>query len=201
MSQTSIILFSGQGGDRAAPLKQALLDAQASEAGNRFLRACHKVFLTNLATMTEEERRILNLFERDFLHPSALLDDAVRCETEAVPSSTSLILFQSLRYGTAFSQAQEFRCDYAGFSSGMLAACTAATSHTVDEFWSHAVDAFNIAFWIGARAHLHTYKISEEVGDWSLVLSGIERTDLATRLTAFNSLVRRVVYVFETFEC
>lgn len=187
MDETDIILFAGQGGDRAEPLRQARSDVLASSRGKALLDACHQAFLDNLKAFSYEEQQILGILEADFQNPDDLLVNADRCKRNVVISSISLVLTQALRYIVTYIHVHQVRrYEYVGFSSGILVACAASTSGSIEEFLIQAVKAFDVAFWIGIHARRSRPLQFDEDGDWSAVFTGMDRVEATVRLANFS---------------
>ncbi|KAJ7704791.1 beta-ketoacyl synthase [Mycena rosella] len=224
-----IPIFAGQGTAMGAARAQALQDAQ-SAAGATLLAACFEAFHAEVASISDSAATIeieldLELDAADFPTPAALLAPAARYAAHPLLAGLNLFLVQALRYlahahsqnhahaqqGSQIPQSALARAlanthAVLGFSSGVLPAVLAAASPTLSAYLAHAVQAFRLAFWVGARVGAHRAKCLEEAGvivedadaPWSIVLLGGTHQLAEAKLQQFAATPRALTPLYIT---
>jgi len=214
-------VFAGQGTVASGSpqvLQQALHDASSS-SGFLLLSACHEAFHVEFATLLPDEIKQININLADFTTKNALLAvPQSRYSHNSVISGTRLFLIQALRY-LAFAESQPSVDPIASFdnilktnaelgigilslSSGILPACVVATSFSTLAFITRAVQAYRLAFWIGARTQMYRFNILKERGlpddcalPWSCVFHGISKQRAEEAIAGILSQVRRSIVI------
>uniref|UniRef100_A0A0W0G8P1 Putative polyketide synthase n=1 Tax=Moniliophthora roreri TaxID=221103 RepID=A0A0W0G8P1_MONRR len=207
-----IALFGGQGTTAAQSdltRLRAIADAR-SPSGSTLLTACHQAFCSELAALSDIERSKAEIDIGHFSEPSTLLPQSLpQSSKNPILSNSSIFLVQALRYlafleadSRAFSGAGALckpdwtgLSEVVGFSSGILAACLAATSTSLATYISRAVELYRLALWVGVRAQLHRSKAEGCIPmhdrhhyPWSVVLMGLSRTAVQDAIQNFRHI-------------
>ncbi|KAG1901393.1 uncharacterized protein F5891DRAFT_1222928 [Suillus fuscotomentosus] len=202
-------LFPGQGSSPAAlalALQQALRDIR-SPSGQLLLASCHEAFHAEVLKLTADELNETRISLDDFQDATSLLSSSSLYLNNSVISSTSLFLFQALRYlahfsgsptepngRSTFADNADHSLGVTGFSSGIITACVVGASNSILTFMSHAVEAFRLAFWIGVRSMQYRNKeLQSAVGfpdtglPWTIVCVGLSKADVLGFISDFEA--------------
>ncbi|KAI0685572.1 beta-ketoacyl synthase [Cytidiella melzeri] len=177
----------------------ALHDAQ-SPLANSIMRACHQMLLRDFGSMSSEEQENSGLTVTDFATPNALLELALRYQSNAIVANIHLYLVQLLRYLAHANDTlgAEEDCtsvsDIYGFSSGMLAATVIACAKDIPSLISHAISVFRFAFWLGVRSEQHARTATNGIvaeaspaATWSLVVFGSTRGEIQQAIDRYTT--------------
>ncbi|KAJ7216777.1 polyketide synthase [Mycena haematopus] len=199
-----IPVFAGQGSGTSVARTQALQDALSPSAAT-LLCACHQIFHAELASLSPSQISAAGIVLGDFKNKESLLEaPGPGYHQNPVISSTTLFLFQSLRYlsfieasAAADSSLTPFKDVLSrshcilGFSSGILAACVVSSSSDLASYISHAVQAYRLALWLGFRVQIYrTTTLNDgSITDlsWSFVIHGISKNKAEELLQGFHT--------------
>ncbi|KAJ7613846.1 putative polyketide synthase [Mycena polygramma] len=195
----NIAIFAGQGNSTAisSARAQALCDA-SSQSGATLTTIFREVFHTELASLSPEQLDIAGIQLEDFTRRESLLDEPrARYHHNPIISSTTLFLFQSLRYlrfiesSGSLAPFRDFlkrTHGVLGFSSGILTACVVASSADLASYFSQAAQAYRLALWIGVRTQFYraTSLSTDNDSPWSAVILGVLRKEAEELLQGFQ---------------
>ena len=165
------------------------------------LLACHAAFLSDLASLSPEERAAAGLAaDVDAPTPAALLELPTRHAHNALVANVHLYLVQLLRFAASVDPQQLGSLSVApqlgvlGFSTGMIAATVIACADSIPRFVAHATEAFRLAFWLGLRAQQYAAAARPHVAlpdpagqSWTLVTFGATRDEVQAAVDKFNA--------------
>jgi malonyl CoA-acyl carrier protein transacylase len=210
-SYLDVPLFAGQGTEAVNSLRareQALHDA-TSPSGALLLSSCFDAFHKEISTLSLLEIEQSGIDRADFGSPKDILSSLPEHHVNnPIISSTKLFLFQCLRYlahletsnsspspSAHFLKANaSYNLGVLGFSSGILTACVVAASQSTLTYISNSVEAFRLAFWIGARTQDYRRTVLGNERNhlpWSVVLLGIDAKEAEAAIDAFQCKVRK----------
>ena len=198
-------IFSGLGTPTAisdALLKQSLSDS-LSPAGSLLLESCHRVFLTELASLPPKDLCLLDVNFDDFPTATSLLTHGKNA-SHILLSQSFLFLFQALRWlsindcsqRNPLFQISDVAVGCLSFSVGAIIAPIVASSTTLLEYLHYAVEAYKVTLWMGIRVHLHHHSNPSHImprdSSWGIVCAGISPL-VAQRLIAdFHTTVSEI---------
>ena len=195
-------IFSGLGTSAAiseAWLKQSLSDSD-SASGSLLLQSCYHAFLKELSSLSSADLSLLGVSLDDFPTPTSLLTHE-RNINHILLSHSFLFLSQALRWLSltdssqqdAFVQPFDVTVGCLSFSLGVLLAPVVASSATLLDYLSSAVEAYKVTLWIGIRLHLHQNNDPSCVTlhdlSWSTVCTGISPPAAQRLITDFQTAV------------
>jgi len=195
-------IFSGLGTVAAiseAWQKQSLSDA-ISPSGSLLLQSCYHAFVEELASLSSNDRSLLGISLDDFPTPTSLLTHE-RNTSHVLLSHSFLFLSQALRWLslTSFSQQGAFVQPFdvtvgcLAFSLGVLIAPVIASSTTLLDYLSSAVEAYKVTLWIGIRVHLYHHSnpssVTLRVSPWSIICTGVSSLAVQRLITDFHTTV------------
>ena len=197
-----VVLFGGQGsqGLISSHLAEGTDAATAlSSSAAILLSKCHAAFLEELLELNAGGGPYPGLDASHFRAAKDLVSPRPQYHTHGILQSSLICLHQLLHYlagvernGTlesAYSQLIET----AGLCSGMVPAIVVAASANEEQFMRFGVGAFRLAFWVGWRATIEAQKVataSDKDHAWSLVVSGLSRTQVEKHMEKYYSTVR-----------
>ncbi|CAK5263658.1 unnamed protein product, partial [Mycena citricolor] len=203
-SVKSILLFAGQGTSGLSALKCQAQVVSETPLGATLLLACYEAFHRELASLTSQELRLTGLSREDFDGCNTVLCPAQKYLWNPILSGTTLLLAQSLQYLSyikqlhpkhpekLFTDALDRTQVVLGFSSGLLAACVAATSNDIATYILHTIQAYQVAFWVGVHAQSYRVKVLSSVSasefqnkSWTLVIMGASEDVIASEIDKF----------------
>ena len=195
-------VFSGLGTPAAtsdAWRNQSLSDSD-SPSGSLLLQSCYRAFLEELASLSANDLRHLGISFCDFPTPASLLTHEGNTN-HILLSHSFLFLSQALRWlslsdsshQSAFVQPFDPAVGCLAFSLGALFAPVVASSSTLLDYLSSAVEAYKVTLWIGIRVHLyHHGNLSFGTlrdSSWSIVCTGINPIAAQQLITDFRTTV------------
>jgi len=195
-------IFSGLGTSAAiseAWLKQSLSDSESSP-GSVLLQSCYHAFVKELSSLSNADLCRLGFSLDGFPTPTSLLTHE-RNTSHILLSHSFLFLSQALRWLSlidpsrqdAFVQPFDATVGCLSFSLGVLIAPVVASSTTLLDYLSSAVEAYKLTLWIGIRVHLHQHGDSSCVtlhdSSWSIVCTGISPPAAQQLITNFRAAV------------
>ncbi|KAH3574576.1 hypothetical protein KXV22_000413 [Aspergillus fumigatus] len=148
-----IPVFAGLGSDALfseRTLGTAAEDARTPE-GQIILRACHSIFLKEVASVTHSRRLPSDINLDDFVEPESLIRPRQCYERNSIIQHVSLYTIQLLRYLRYSKEKPGIVLGVAGFCAGLLPCAAVATSKTVIELLARAQDFFYVALHLGIR--------------------------------------------------
>ncbi|KAF8962959.1 polyketide beta-ketoacyl-synthase [Flammula alnicola] len=214
MAPTQLLLpvFGGQGMSSFDPGNRCneLSHFAASPSRTVLLDACHAAFHAELASLSPEGLRNVDICASDFKDKDSILypTNQQYLDNPAF-SGPILLLIQSLRYlayvEETFDSVQsqgpcmnvlrsniDHGVGILGFSSGILSACIVATSSSVPSFILHSVEAYRLALWIGIRSQIYRGRLlnlpyrGHDPRPWGLMVLGISKDDAQKAVGCFN---------------
>jgi len=198
-------IFSGLGTSAAiseAWQKQSLSDSD-SPSGSLLLQSCHHAFVGELASLSSKDLCLLDISLDDFPTPASLLTHG-RGTNRILLSHSFLFLSQALRWLSlgdssqqdVFIQLLDVAVGCLSFSLGALIAPVIASSTTLLDYLSSAVEAYKVTLWIGIRVHLHHYSNPWCIGlrdsSWSIVCTGISPLAAQQLIADFHAAVSNI---------
>lgn len=198
-------IFSGLGTTAAiseAWLKQSLSDAD-SPHGSLLLQSCYHAFVEELASLPSNDLCLLGISLADFPTPTSLLTHE-RNTSHILLSHSFLFLSQALRWLSlsdssqqdAFVQPFDVTVGCLAFSLGILIAPVIASSTTLLDYLSSAVEAYKVTLWIGIRVHLYHHSnpscVTLHGPPWSIVCTGIGSLAAQQLITDFHATVSAI---------
>ena len=195
-------IFSGLGTSVAisdAWLKQSLSDSD-SPSGSLLLQSCYHAFVEELSSLSNADLCLLGISLDDFPTPTSLLTHE-RNTHHILLSHSFLFLSQTLRWLSlidssrqdAFAQPFDATVGCLSFSLGVLVAPVVASSTTLLDYLSSAVEAYKVTLWIGIRVHLHQRSDPSSVtlrdSSWSIVCTGISPPAAQRLIADFQTAV------------
>lgn len=198
MPSETILLFAGQGSRVifSAAHSNALLDrVLQDDLASSLLNDCHRAFMHDVSSLSTKEAQI---FPPKALESLAIPEDLVKPSTalldNPVVQATTFFLHQILEYvlqvaDEESSLGSETIAETTGFCSGIMTAIIVATNPTLRSPWfsRHAVGTFRVVFWTALRSAIYSESIAGSTWrdlPWSLVVSGLARSDLEALLKA-----------------
>ena len=201
-----IPIFSGLGTTAAISeewLKQSLTDS-VSPHGSLLLQSCYHAFLKELASLSSEDFCLLGISLDDFPSPTSLLTHEGNT-SHILLSHSFLFLSQALRWLSlnasssqdAFIHPSDATVGCLAFSLGVIIAPVVASSTTLLEYMSSAVEAYKVALWIGIRVHLHHHsdlpRVTLRDSSWSIACVGISPLAAQRLITDFHAAVSDII--------
>ena len=195
-------IFSGLGTSAAiseAWQKQSLSDSN-SPSGSLLLQSCYHTFVKELASLSSGDLFLLGISLDDFPTPTSLLTHEGNTH-HILLSHSFLFLSQALRWLSlndsfqqdAFAQPFDVTIGCLSFSLGVLIAPVIASSTTLLDYLSSAVEAYKVTLWIGIRVHLHHHSdpscLALRDSSWSIVCSGISPLAAQQLIADFHAAV------------
>ena len=194
-------IFSGLGTTAAiseAWMKQSLSDSD-SPPGSLLLQLCYRAFVKELGSLSSEDLCFLGISLDDFPTPASLLTHE-RNTNHVMLSHSFLFLSQALRWLSlndsqhdAFAQPFDVTVGCLSFSLGILIAPVIASSTTLLDYLSSAVEAYKVALWIGIRVHFYHRSNPSCVmlhdSSWSIVCTGISPLAMQRLIADFHASV------------
>jgi hypothetical protein len=195
-------IFSGLGTSAAiseAWLKQSLSDSH-SPSGSLLLQSCYHAFVDELASLSSNDLRLLGISLDDFPTPTSLLTHE-RNTNHILLSHSFLFLSQALRWLSlngssqqdAFVQPFDATVGCLAFSLGVLITPVIASSTTLLDYLSSAVEAYKVSLRLGVRVHLCHHGNSSCVtlhgSPRSIVCSGISSLAAQRLIADFHTAV------------
>lgn len=207
-------LFGGQGLATAVPSSDyySTVPFNASPSGTLLLESCHAVLLEEIACLKAEDLDHLGICAQDYSDQNTVIYPLKTAHrNDPVFSGTILLLDQALRFLAYINNISNpspsskpildaLRCSpnntlgITGLSSGILTACVVASSPSIPSFILHCVEAYRLALWIGIRSKLHqisstsSYPLSTTRRPWSLVLIGMDKSDILYAIQAYHTV-------------
>ncbi|ESK95806.1 polyketide synthase [Moniliophthora roreri MCA 2997] len=219
MPQLNTPFFAGLGNaaiNKAATRELAKRDA-CSPSGSFLLSACHHAFVSELSTLPVDTLNDLAIDLRQFQTAESLIAIPQSHTHYTVFSSSTLFLTQALRYLSyveSVTNVDTSRLPFdhplgnngnlgvLGFSAGILTACLVATSSTVTNYTSRAVEIYRLVLWMGIRCQLYRNGELKRIGhpryntaSWSTVFLGLTRASAEDALVAFNTSCRSTLFI------
>jgi len=195
-------IFSGLGTPTAiseAWLRQSLSDSD-SPLGSLLLQSCYRAFVKELASLSSNDLCLLGISLDDFPTPTSLLTHE-RNTDHILLSHSFLFLSQALRWLSqqdAFVQPFDVTVGCLAFSLGLLIAPVIASSTTLLDYLSSAVEAYKVTLWIGVRMHLYHYSnpscVTLHGSPWSIVCTGISSPAAQQLITDFHTTVSDITH-------
>ena len=183
-------------------LKQQSLADSNSSAGSLLLQSCHHAFVEELTSLSSIDFCLLGISLDDFPTPTSLLTHK-RNTSHILLSHSFTFLFQALRWLSliGFSRQdvsiESFDVGCLSFSLGVLIAPVIASSATLLDYLSSAVEAYKVSLWIGIRVHLHQNsdpsRTAPHNSSWSVVCTGISPPAAQQCIADFHVTVSDVV--------
>lgn len=198
-----ILVFGGQGSfkDLFSPqgTSTAIRDAKSCPAAAILLSKCHALFLQDVQTLGTAKSTLFGHESDLFFTPEKLLAPDSAHHDNPIIQGTTLCLHQLLRYlsnlveiGLEYESAFEQIVETAGFCSGILPAAVVASSPSLQEFLTHGVDAFRVAFWTGFHSASYCERLIGRYWKdhpWSLVVFGLGKLPMLSELSKFRDQV------------
>lgn len=199
-------IFSGLGTTAAvteAWLEQSLSYSD-SPSGSLLLQSCYHAFLKELASLSSNDLCLLRISLDDFPTPTSLLAHK-RNTGHIVLSHSSLFLSQALRWLSlndssqqgAFVQPFDVTVGCLAFSLGILIAPVIASSTTLLDYLSSAVEAYKVTLWIGIRLHFYHHSnppcVTLHGSSWTIVCTGISPPAAQQLITEFYTTVSDII--------
>ena len=182
-------------------IQTSLADAN-SPLGATLLLACHQALFQELSTLDTNDIAA-NGFDTDAIPtPTSLLELPKSYPHNSVVANIHLYLVQLLCYlhHTSFDTSTPALTECAddigilAFSTGMFAAVVIASSETVTDFLTHAVEVLRAVFWLGlrvqnsaARATGAAAQSGSSLSSWSLVIFGAQRSEVQEAVDRYNA--------------
>ena len=194
-------IFSGLGTSDVISeewLRQSLTDSD-SPTGSLLLQSCYFAFVTELASLSSADLCLLGISLADFHTPTSLL--TLGKTNHILLSHSFLFLSQALRWLSlidpsrqdALVQQLDVTIGCLSFSLGVLIAPVIASSTTLLDYLSSAVEAYKVTLWIGIRLHLHRHRnpsrITLHESSWSIVCTGISPPAAQRFIADFHAAV------------
>ena len=198
-------IFPGLGTTAAiseAWLKQSLSDSD-SPHGSLLLQSCYHAFVKELASLSSNDLCLLGISLDDFPTPTSLLTHE-RNTNHILLSHSFLFLSQALRWlslngssqQNAFAQPFDVTVGCLALSLGLLIAPVIASSTTLLDYLSSAVEAYKVTLWIGIRVHLYHHSnpscVTLHGSPWSIVCTGISSLAAQRLITDFHTTVSNI---------
>lgn len=203
-----VILFGGQGSPSLFSqhtVSTATDDARSSPAAAILVSRCHAAFLEDVLSLGTARAQVFGDETDFFTSPEKLLAPGAVYHDNPIIQSTTICLYQLLRYISSLTQARldiesasRQTLEIAGFCSGLLPATVVALSNSVEEYIDFGVKVFHVAFWTGYRVTLHGQKTAGHQWKdfpWSLVVTGLNKDQMQEELEKFRYQVRRPINV------
>ena len=199
-----LLLFGGQGSlkDLFCPkgTSTAIHDSKSCPAAAILLSKCHAAFLEDVQTLGTTKSTLFGTDCNLLFSPEKLLAPDVAYHDNPIIQGTTICLHQLLRYLSNLEEREleyEFAFDQivetAGFCSGLLPAAVVASSHSLQEFINHGVEAFRLAFWTGFQSAVYCERLlgcSWKDHPWSLVVLGLGKDQMLSQLREFKNQAR-----------
>ena len=171
-----------------------------SPSGSLLLQSCYRAFLEELASLSSNDLHHLGISFCDFPAPASLLTHEENTN-HIVLSHSFLFLSQALRWLSlndsshqgAFVQPFDPTVGCLAFSLGALFAPVVASSTTLLDYLSTAVEAYKVTLWIGIRIHLYHHgnpsSATPRDSSWSIVCTGVNPIAAQQLVTDFRATV------------
>ena len=200
---SKLLLFGGQGSlkDLFCPkgTSTAIHDSKSCPSAAILLSKCHAVFLEDVQTLGTAKSTLFGADYNLLLSPEKLLAPDVAYHDNPIIQGTTICLHQLLRYlsnledcGLEYESAFEQIVETAGFCSGLLPAAVVASSPSLQDFITHGVEAFRLAFWTGFQSAVYCERLQGRFWKdhpWSLVVFGLGRDQMSSQLREFKDQV------------
>ena len=178
---------------------QSLSDSD-SPSGSLLLQSCYRAFLEELASLSSNDLHHLGISFCDFPTAASLLTHEGNTN-HILLSHSFLFLSQALRWLSlndsshqgALVQPLDPTVGCLAFSLGALVAPVVASSTTLLNYLSFAVEAYKVTLWIGIRVHLYHHGNpsfgTPRDSSWSIACTGISLTAAQRLITDFHATV------------
>jgi Starter unit:ACP transacylase in aflatoxin biosynthesis len=205
-----IVLFGGQGSrglssTHLAKITEEVIKCSATAA--ILLSRCHAAFLEELLELSSEVGQSLGIDPTHFHSPGDLLSPRPQYHTHGIIQSSTICLYQLLHYLAEIEREKlsiettlKYLSEATGLCSGMIPAIVIASSQTEEQFLNFGVGALRLSFWVGWRAIVKSRQVDNseaEDGTWSLVISGLSRSQVERHIDDFY---HNVSYVFKMID-
>ena len=175
----------------------ALADASTPEA-QALLNACHKIFLSELCSISQDSNTSLDIDAKDFQNPQNLLIPSSKYHRNAVIQNATLCLVQTLRfigYRSRYSKLDDHTISgVAGICSGLLVAMAVAACDDTVTFLAYGQRSFHLALLIGRRIEEHVIGVRKSTGcdsnlPWSIIVDGVNLEQAEKRISKYKDTV------------
>ena len=175
----------------------ALADASTPEA-QALLNACHKTFLSELCSISQDSNTSLDIDAKDFQDPQSLLIPPSKYHKNAVIQNTTLCLVQMLRFIGYRSRSSKHDdrtiSGVAGICSGLLVSMAVAACDDTVSFLAYAQRSFHLALLIGRRIEEHVMGVMRSSGcdstlPWSIIVDGVTLEQAEKYISKYKNTV------------
>lgn len=193
-----VVLFGGQGSRALSSTHLAKITEEVvkrSATAAILLSRCHAAFLEDLLELNSDAGQSLGIDPNHFHSPGDLLSPRPQYHTHGIIQSSTICLYQLLHYLAEIEHEKlsiettlEYLSEATGLCSGMIPAVVIASSQTENQFLEFGVGALRLSFWIGWRAVVKSRQVDNsgaEDGTWSLVISGLSRSEVERHIDDF----------------
>ena len=185
----------------ASETMQASLADAKSPLGATLLLACHQALVQELSALDANDVAASG-FDTDAIPtPESLLELPESHPRNSIVANIHLYLVQLLCYlrHTSFDTSiprteSANEIGILAFSTGMFAAVVIASSVTVPDFLTHAVEVFRAVFWLGLRVQKSATRATGAaaqsgslLSSWSLVIFGAQRSEVQQAVDRYNA--------------
>lgn len=199
-----VAVFAGLGSPALfskATQDTALADASTPEA-QALLNACHKTFLSELCSISQDCNTSLDIDAKDFQNPQSLLIPLSKYHRNAVIQNTTLCLVQMLRFIGFRSRSSKLDdrtiSGVAGICSGLLVSMAVAACDDTVSFLAYGQRSFHLALLIGRRIEEHVTRVIRSSGcdinlPWSIIVDGVTLEQAEKYISKYKNTVGKTI--------